>query len=773
MYVPVRCDVRLADVPPNRQYAAAMSLSLYVDGPAYPPQRCFRVSGTTRLTYVYDLSLGDEGNEDELDALNDRQRVQRSHWQSHVSGEYVKAPACSGGQDESWGLVFHAHPHCVNVTGAKVHVGSKRTIAVRNIRRLDMASSPGDSLAYDSMKTGVFEAVLAEPLPTGPTAAGQTVSLVLGFNVAVRPAIKSGGGASNGHSGMCGLYYATPPSVGAGGWGSDLSGEAPRGCSPDASISASEYGIFSHFEVHHARRGFPCIDDPQVRVVWSLAIATATAGVDGAPVPSTALNVGLLQPDAAPCVVGTPSNKAGQKGGKKGTGVKADDTSSGSSISLPKVAQMVEAACDRSSTTTVPGGIRYGFFCTPPASSVPVESIGLDTCDEAASECGAENIQLCPPSTNLEFAATPVAIPAYTFGISLLLGRDHVFPTEGTSTAARGGFLQRLAGDPSRPTLVRTIHIPSLLHAAAGGKGPAPEVVHLVKVASDKAIEGIALLEKTVFRNEIPLGASDEDKDAVAGEEPFCPPCVATAIGGGGQGSCGRRSLNVLFVPLMPIGGMEHHGNIFLNESIIRPPLKAVRSKVEDEVITLVVHELCHHWLGNVVGMPFAVKEGLCQVLERAIGNILQGLGNAHLTSHGMAPSQAANATSSTTSASKVPPPSQTSSSCTCGKEKGIDGGDAGSGGGGSSTNSKGCSSATAAQVLTAPREGDELTGLTYQHALNNIQRAVAVAGWEGFTAALSRLVREWRGGYIFDTLPDQTSEEGGEGAAFSEYLRH
>lgn len=87
---------------------------------------------------------------------------------------------------------------------------------------------------------------------------------------------------------------------------------------------------------------------------------------------------------------------------------------------------------------------------------------------------------------------------------------------------------------------------------------------------------------------------------------------------------CECPHLQLLFVPTMPyISGMEHHGCIFLNEAIFCEGGKAKGSQtVQTE---LIVHEVTHHWAGNAVGLPFPVKEGICQVLEQCFGDVILG----------------------------------------------------------------------------------------------------------------------------------------------------
>lgn len=85
--------------------------------------------------------------------------------------------------------------------------------------------------------------------------------------------------------------------------------------------------------------------------------------------------------------------------------------------------------------------------------------------------------------------------------------------------------------------------------------------------------------------------------------------------------------LTVLVAPTMPfISGMEHHGLIYLKDALYlssHPSTPSCSSssnvalQTRKEQENLILHEVAHHWLGNAIGMPFSIKEGLCQWLEQ------------------------------------------------------------------------------------------------------------------------------------------------------------
>ena len=150
--------------------------------------------------------------------------------------------------------------------------------------------------------------------------------------------------------------------------------------------------------------------------------------------------------------------------------------------------------------------------------------------------------------------------------------------------------------------------------------------------------------------------------------------------------------LELIAVPRMTLGGMEHHGVIFINEKVgTGGDRKKVDPKlIESEICRLVVHEVTHHWIGNSVGISFAMKEGVCQILEESIGDVVLGL------------------------PMRKRKPAATSGEAAAGASK---------------------------PQSTSAEEGKELTGHTYQVALAETANSVAIMGWDSFRARMRYLV--------------------------------
>lgn len=156
------------------------------------------------------------------------------------------------------------------------------------------------------------------------------------------------------------------------------------------------------------------------------------------------------------------------------------------------------------------------------------------------------------------------------------------------------------------------------------------------------------------------------------------------------------EQLDVLLGPTMPyIAGMEHHCSIILNEAIYQPSKKPGGSAAaEVEQTELIVHELTHHWVGNALGLPFAVKEGICQVVEQCVGDTMLGRPVRKYKADVGAGADSAGE----------------------GKEKG---------------------------TVQASEKGHEFTGVSYQHALSSIKRLVADHGFDAFVQGLRQLVHK------------------------------
>ncbi|KAG5472117.1 hypothetical protein CUR178_02789 [Leishmania enriettii] len=166
---------------------------------------------------------------------------------------------------------------------------------------------------------------------------------------------------------------------------------------------------------------------------------------------------------------------------------------------------------------------------------------------------------------------------------------------------------------------------------------------------------------------------------------------------------------DVLLGPTMPyISGMEHHCSIILNETIYQAGKRAVTagegggvsSNAEVTQTELIVHEVAHHWVGNALGLPFAVKEGICQVIEQLVGDTLLGK-----------PMRTYKADSGATVKLESSSPS-------------------------SSSNAK-----VAKSVTQASERGREFTGASYQNALSAIKRLVAHQGFDSFVMCLRQLI--------------------------------
>ncbi|KAK7195330.1 aminopeptidase [Novymonas esmeraldas] len=186
--------------------------------------------------------------------------------------------------------------------------------------------------------------------------------------------------------------------------------------------------------------------------------------------------------------------------------------------------------------------------------------------------------------------------------------------------------------------------------------------------------------------------------------------------------------LDVLLGPTMPfISGMEHHCSIILNESVYQAGKKSAHGgggNAEVEQTELIVHELAHHWVGNALGLPFSVKEGICQVVEQCVGDTLLGK-----------PMRRYTADSAAAATAEVEGGAAPSSSVTPAVTR------AGKGGGG----------------MHASEKGREFTGTSYQLALNAIKRLVAEQGFDAFARSLSRLLHDH---YVSPTVAAE--EQGG-----------
>lgn len=191
----------------------------------------------------------------------------------------------------------------------------------------------------------------------------------------------------------------------------------------------------------------------------------------------------------------------------------------------------------------------------------------------------------------------------------------------------------------------------------------------------------------------------------------------------------GCPELVVLCVPTMPfISGMEHHGCIFLNEDIYKTPsgkgAAAAKKNAEHQKIAqteLIIHEIIHHWIGNALGLPFAIKEGICLLLEQCFGDVVLGKPMRKIVAApgaGLA-SNSSNATSA----------------------------------------SKGAAAAAPATTHKT-EEGKEFTGHSYQLALASLQQVIGTIGFAAFQNKMRRLLAV----HLQPVLQEMEEEGGVEG---------
>jgi aminopeptidase N len=169
-----------------------------------------------------------------------------------------------------------------------------------------------------------------------------------------------------------------------------------------------------------------------------------------------------------------------------------------------------------------------------------------------------------------------------------------------------------------------------------------------------------------------------------------------------------HRRIAVVALPKMAISGMENDGVIFLQAALGVPAGQgaAGAAAADDVLAQFVAHEVAHHWVGNMVGLGFGVKEGVCLVLERHFGDVLRG----------RAPRKVQPA-----------PPAAAAGAAEQGKK------------------------ARKGAALHQADEGKELTGLTYQRSELAMLDVVAALGWERFRGALRRICAERAGELVTD----------------------
>lgn len=221
--------------------------------------------------------------------------------------------------------------------------------------------------------------------------------------------------------------------------------------------------------------------------------------------------------------------------------------------------------------------------------------------------------------------------------------------------------------------------------------------------------------------------------------------------------------LTVLVAPTMPyISGMEHHGLICVKDALYRTSqtsfsssssaLDGPSTQGRREQDQLIVHEVAHHWIGNALGMPFSIKEGLCQWLELYMDKLF------------LPP---------------LPPPSgrladpgwqqqEKKKNDTEGKEKQQRGPGKASTRGGSGNSSSNSTEIFAGGVKNAAKR-KEFTLHTYRDALEGIVQWSEMHGIDNIQSGLKALVQKHVVGRMRHAIEDGRGVGGGCGGLFTE----
>lgn len=194
---------------------------------------------------------------------------------------------------------------------------------------------------------------------------------------------------------------------------------------------------------------------------------------------------------------------------------------------------------------------------------------------------------------------------------------------------------------------------------------------------------------------------------------------------------CGCTELRVLLCPTVPyLSGMEHHGCVFLNEAIFTDSTaggggggaaSAGGKGAEAAALVraeLVGHETVHHAVGNRIGFSFAVKEGVCQVLEQLCADAFLGRPPRKLvTLSGSTGGGGGGCCAAVSGSGKM--------DLAKGKKATASGG-----GGGDSA------------AVRETEKGKEFTGRSYQQALVDVQNAIVAIGVGAFQVKMQALMQ-------------------------------
>lgn len=87
------------------------------------------------------------------------------------------------------------------------------------------------------------------------------------------------------------------------------------------------------------------------------------------------------------------------------------------------------------------------------------------------------------------------------------------------------------------------------------------------------------------------------------------------------------KKLDMILVAVMPGGGMENWGLITFAEHAVLYDASILSRKIKQKAINVIIHEIAHQWIGNVVTMEWWnyqwIKEGTSKLLEHKIGEMV------------------------------------------------------------------------------------------------------------------------------------------------------
>ena len=402
-----------------------------------------------------------------------------------------------------------------------------------------------------------------------------------------------------------------PTSVPSGGVTSTATRKA-TGSSHSSSASTSSSStsaslvLATQCEVSHARKVFPCWDHPTLRYVFGLTLVVPHGSSSGG---KTHASSSFAAVNGRPILTDqeTPETRTCGKSGERPT---ARDGQS-RPASRP-------GANDPANTNVQTGMmLRPGPNVFQPVGPIPAYVFGVYLASGGSDVHSVTATGAAPPPA-------PV----------IVLERSALISAAGRSS----GVSLRLRGIKGRASTFALDLALEYLEAACtellhlfGGVLPSRCRSRRVTTAANAAITGASLSSSWGANEEAASDHPAEERDhdtnprVMPGDDDNNDDHDAIIP---------SWTLDLVAVPKLHLGGMENDGIIFIREDVgvwpasssakgtdaaAMPGRKAVLAK-------LIVHEVAHHWLGNAIGLPFAIKEGLCMSIEQHVGASILGL---------------------------------------------------------------------------------------------------------------------------------------------------